>query len=197
MNDNGKFLLALWVAIALALAIPVFQGAAAQSAAESADFVRRQDRESGESLGRLLPGDLGVSNQGGKIGNLAGYLRGPVLIIKTVEGCPPCDALIDFVKSNIGKSPIADDAQIAVLLMGSESVHSKAQADTDKLIWLNTPEFLVDDGVLGGATLPAVYFFDRDLRLDGIHAGLAGGSDAAMAAALDFSRGLSDAPEDN
>jgi hypothetical protein len=180
--------------MALLFALPIHQAMAGEAVGDedaARQFVQRQDRDPGPNVGKTIPVDITVLNQNGEGGNLQDMLRGPALVIKTVDGCPPCAALTGYVATHGASYQTEHGVQIVVLLMGSETAHSAAPEDRSDILWLHTPDFIVD-GVLGGTALPAVYFFDQNLALSGVHAGLYDGSDAAMMATLSFP--LSDAP---
>jgi len=152
---------------------------------EISRFIQSQDNNPGPGIGKTLPEDLVVLNSAGEEVVLRDVLQAPVALIKTLDGCPPCDTLVNYAKSHANAFRDEQGMRIAVLLIASETAHESASGDDSGTLWLHSPEFFLE-GILGGTDLPAVYFFDQDFRLAGLRTGLFEGSNEAMAATLTF-----------
>lgn len=146
-------------------------------------FTQRQNESRSPDVGKVLPASITALDASNKQIAVSDALRGPAVVIKTADGCPPCSALLGYVQAHGSQYMRANHASIVVLTIMSAQAPAGA-AYPAGITALHTPG--IPQGMLGGANLPAMYFFDGHARLLGERSGVYNASDAAMAAALSF-----------
>lgn len=146
-------------------------------------FTQRQNESTGPDVGKTLPSSVTALDANNKQIAVSDALRGPAIVIKTADGCPPCSALLAYAQAHGSQYMKANHAHIVVLTI--MSAHAPASAAYPVGVTaLHTPG--IPQGMLGGTNLPAMYFFDGQAKLVGERSGVYNASDAAMAAALSF-----------
>lgn len=184
--------LALWPALLLLLLPLGLQAADAAKGSDKglAQFIQNQEEAPGPNIGKALPANIEVKDSAGKSVELRTLLHGPAVVVKTLDGCPPCSALTDYLKAHGKEYMKTHGVQIAVLTLGSNNPDVAGASYPDGVQVLHTPSMLMDT-LIGGTTVPAVYFFDKDLTLVGTHSGLYNDREDAITAALAFPKAAS------
>ncbi len=110
------------------------------------------------SVGEVLPADFEVIDAQGKAIKLATRLKGPAILFKIKDGCPPCEELLGVVR----EQGTAGAVQFVVLRVG-------ASEHNDLRLPARVEQFHVvsqlHDGFLGGRLTPTTFYFDQSLRL--------------------------------
>ncbi|NCT68743.1 MAG: hypothetical protein GXC76_14050 [Rhodanobacteraceae bacterium] len=176
-----------WVVLWLFLLPSGLQAADAANVSDGRleQFIQKQEHEPGPNVGKTLPADLAVLDSAGQVVELGKALRGPAVVIKAMQGCPPCATLLDYVKVHGDELAEAHGVQFAVLNLASTNADSARSVYPKGVLVLHARDLLMDS-LLGGTSVPAVYFFDKNLTLVGMHTGLYDDSEAAIVAALRF-----------
>lgn len=149
-----------------------------------AQFTQRQNEAPVPNFGKPIPANLMVSNEAGQSVALASVVHGPAVVIKSADGCPPCSALLSYVQAHGEAFMREHHAQIVVLTIASAAT-APASGYPKGVVTVHTNDMMTT-GILGGTTLPAMYFFDKNARLVGEHTAVYNASNEAMAAALQF-----------
>lgn len=184
--------LALWPTLLLLLLPLGLQAADAAKGSDNglAQFIQNQEEAPGPNIGKTLPANLEVKDSAGKSVELRTLLHGPAVVVKTLNGCPPCSALTDYLKTHGKEYMKTHGVQIVVLTLGSNSPDVTRGSYPDGVQVLHTPSMLMDS-LIGGTTVPAVYFFDKNLTLVGTHSGLYNDREEAITATLGFPKAAS------
>lgn len=103
---------------------------------------------------------------------LSDAIQAPAVVIKTADGCPPCDYLVDWALDNAADYTKTHQAQLVVLKIIAGEPMVDPRLDRSDVVALHTPDAMLP-APLAGIELPAVYFFDADHALTGGQAGLA------------------------
>lgn len=114
---------------------------------------------------------------------LSEVMRGPAVLVKTVDGCPPCEYLVDWALNNAAAYTKESGVQLVVLKIYADEPLKDPRLAQSGTVALYTPEVMLP-APLNSKNLPVVLFFDSDLALTGEHAGLRDFTPEAAAAAF-------------
>lgn len=146
-------------------------------------FMQQQDQSPGPNVGKPMPANLAVLDRGGHSVELSKVLHRPVVVLKVMDGCPPCGKLLGYVKAHATEYMQTSGRQIAVLTLAPTNADASQAGYPAGVQQFHSQDMLMNS-MLGGTTLPTLYFFDKDLILVGVHTGLYDYDDDSMAAAL-------------
>lgn len=157
------------VAIAGVLGFPRASVAQTPSATDTASILQAIKAEEARPVGQPLPGDLVALDNRGKSIRLRDVMRGPAIVVKVENGCPPCDELVQFVRDHGAAYAKAHHVQLVVLNTASPDDPDGVKYPKGMppgIVTLHRTDMMLD-GFLGGGYYPYLFFFDRDLTLVG------------------------------
>ncbi|HET6724604.1 MAG TPA: hypothetical protein VFH85_01190 [Gammaproteobacteria bacterium] len=139
-------------------------------------------KEEEKNIGNILPDSVTALDKHGNEVSLKSLLHGPAVVVKTIEGCEPCSWLDSYIEQH-GDDYIADNGvQIVVLYTGSPADPDASDYPRNmppQVTVLHHPGFMFN-GFLGGANVPAVYFFNGKLELVRAREGVSGSVESLL-----------------
>lgn len=161
------------LAVALTLPMSVSWADQMQGALGPPDPVMTQRfaHETKRHVGELLPEGVLVTDRGGNEVDFRSLLQGPVIVLKVIPDCPPCEQLLDAVRELNGRSTGGSDAALAVLFVGdAERMPENLPANVPVVRMTPTA---ANAGFFAGMLTPTIFYFDSELRLVKRRPGLA------------------------
>lgn len=144
--------------------------AARQASAEEAKLILQQIRaEEARPVGQRLPNDITALDNNGRTVRLRDVMHGPAILIKTENGCPPCETLVGFLRDHGAAYAKLHKVQLVVLNTASPDDPEGTKYPKDlpnPILTLHRPDMMLS-GFLGGGYYPYLFFFDHDLTLVG------------------------------
>ena len=127
------------------------------------------------NVGKPLPAGIGVLNRNNDPVDLRVALAGekePIILLRVEPGCPPCKEALDYVRSNPQRFSVKHGARLAVIeVQGTKGALSNSSEIPEEFLFFKSQGKL-DTGFLAGHISPAVFFFDKNLKLVARRAGL-------------------------
>ena len=148
---------------------------AARSGLDSAAVRRFFDEDTHRNVGQTLPAGIKVSNRSNSLVDLRTMLATrdePVILLRLEPECPPCQMLLDYVRSNAELYTGMHGVRLAVIeVAGTKGSGLDSSRIPEEILFFKSGDKL-DTGFLSGHISPAAFFFDKDLKLVARRAGL-------------------------
>ncbi len=127
------------------------------------------------NVGKSLPSGIHVTNRSGSPMDLRAALAAqgkPMVLLRVEQGCPPCQDLLEYVRSNAQQYERRQGARIVVIDASGANADGSISSQLPDDIQLFRSKGTSDTDFLAGHVSPAAFFFDENLKLVSRRAGL-------------------------